>query len=349
MAVETVTLRLPCSASQARLRAEARSPTSFPQPVAGEAATVSVVVPSYNHAPFVGRCLHSIIKQSYSPLELIVIDDGSTDDSLKQIEVALKDCPFASELIVRARGGPGATINEGLVRSRGKYFAYLGSDDVWLNGFLEARVALLQARPTAVLAYGHAFIINERDQVLECSGDWAEYLDGRVEQMVLHRIVPFSPSVLYRREAVERHCWREEAGLEDYDLYLRLSSDGEFAFDDQVLCAWRSHRTNKSHDLDFMLDECLKAQRRAVSSLNIDADELKLAHSELKWRFARDFIKAGQKRKALGLICQNFKGAPSYGSIARTTLGLAIPQRMIDWRKQVIQRSAFKRYGTIQI
>jgi alpha-1,3-rhamnosyltransferase len=349
MATETVTLRLPASASPARIRAEEDSPGSFAEPVDYNGATVSVVVPSYNHAPFIGRCLHSIIRQSYSPLELIVIDDGSTDGSLKQIEDVLKDCPFESELIVRAHRGLGATINEGLRRSRGRYFAYLGSDDVWLNGFLEARVSLLQKHPAAVLAYGHAFTINEEDQILECSGDWAHYSDGHVRKMILHRIVPFSPSVLYRRAVVERHRWNEEAGLEDYDLYLRLSNEGEFAFDDRVLCAWRFHGNNQSLNLDFMLNECLKAQRRAVSALHIGREELERAHSELKWRYARDFIKAGQKRKALGLICQNLRGAPSYASIARTMLGLAIPQRIIDWRKNTIQRRAFKRYGTIQI
>jgi len=311
-------------------------------------ATVSVIVPSYNHAPFIGRCLLSIIRQSYSPLELIVIDDGSTDESLKEIEQALKDCRFPSQLIARPHKGLGATLNDGLRRSRGKYFAYLGSDDVWLKGFLDARVHLLEARPAAVLAYGHAFMINEHDQVLECSSDWARYSDGHVEQMVLHRIVPFSPSVLYRREAVERHRWREDTGLEDYDLYLRLSREGEFAFDSQVLCAWRIHRFNKSHNLEFMLKECLEAQRRAVSSLNIGTDELKLASSELKWRFALDFIKAGQKRMALGLICQNLEGAPSYGSVARTMLSLIVPRFAINWRRKLIQRRAFKRYGSIE-
>jgi alpha-1,3-rhamnosyltransferase len=349
MAIETVTLRLPASASPARVRAEDDSPRSFAGPVDYHGATVSVVVPSYNHAPFIGRCLHSIIKQSYSPLELIVIDDGSTDGSLKKIEDVLKDCPFESELLVGAHRGLGATINEGLKRSRGKYFAYLGSDDVWLNGFLEARVSLLQRHPAAVLAYGHAFTINEEDQIVDNTADWAHYSDGHARKMILHRIVPYSPSVLYRRAVVERHRWNEEAGLEDYDLYLRLSNEGEFAFDDRALCAWRLHGNNQSHNLDFMLNECLRAQRRAASELHISREELERAHSELKWRYARDFILAGQKRKALGLICQNFRGAPSYASIARMMLGLAIPQLIVDWRKNMIQRRAFKRYGTIQI
>jgi alpha-1,3-rhamnosyltransferase len=348
MSMESSSLVLPEMFSQSRPR-EAIIVESSTAPVMQSPATVSVLVPSYNHASFIARCLRSIIKQSHNPLELIVIDDGSGDGSLPKIESVLKDCPFRSELVSRPHRGLSVTLNEGLKRSRGKYFAYLGSDDVWLNGFLEARVRLLQSRPNAVLAYGHVFVIDESDQILERSDDWATYSDGSVRQMLLHHIVPFSPSVLYRREAVERNWWNEEAGLEDYDLYLRLSGDGEFAFDGQVLCAWRSHRYNQSRNLDFMLSECLKAQRRVVRGLNISEPELEKAHSELKWRYALDFLKAGRKRKALELISLNLKGAPSYGSVARMLLGLMIPKPTLDWRRRLVQQRTIKQYGSVRI
>jgi alpha-1,3-rhamnosyltransferase len=311
------------------------------------AATVSVMVPSYNHACFIGRCLRSIINQSLQPLELIVIDDGSKDSSLEVIENILKSCPFDCELIARSHKGLTPTLNEGIELSRGQYFAYLASDDVWLPSFLESRVACLQARPDAVLAYGHSFVINENDEIVECSGDWARYSDGNVRHMLLHHIVPFSPSVLYRGVAVKYHRWNESAGLEDYDMYLRLSAQGAFAFDPKPLCAWRSHRYNQSRNLDFMLEECLKAQRNAISSLNIGDAELRQAHSELKWRYAMDFIKAGQKRKALGLLCQNLAGAPSYTSVVRSVAGLLLPKQTLCWRRRFVQRRAVRCYGSL--
>jgi alpha-1,3-rhamnosyltransferase len=346
MAMNSAVLVLPDTFSALRpqpegisLKAMAKAPSS--------AATVSVIVPSYNHELFIGRCLRAIINQSLRPLELIVIDDGSKDGSLKVIEKILKTCPFDSELIARPHKGLSATLNEGLELSRGQYFAYLGSDDIWLPAFLEARVVCLQERPDAVLAYGHSFVINENDEIVECSGDWAKYSDGNVRQMLLHHVVPFSPSVLYRGEAVKNTCWNEKAGLEDYDLYLRLSAHGEFAFDPEPLCAWRSHRYNQSRNLDFMLEECLKAQRNAVNSLNIGTSELSKAHSELKWRYATDFIKAGQKRKALGLLCQNLSGAPSYKSVCRSVAGLLLPKQTLRWRRRFVQRRAFKSYGSV--
>jgi alpha-1,3-rhamnosyltransferase len=311
-----------------------------------EGQTVSVIVPSFNHARFIARCLRSIIRQSQEPLELIVIDDGSEDDSVRKIEQELKDCSFHSELIARNHKGLVQTLNEGLNHSRGKYFAYLGSDDIWLPEFLAARVKLLESRSNAVLAYGHCFVINEEDQILECTKDWAPYADGCAREMLLNVTVPFSPSVLYRRQILERHHWNENARLEDYDLYIRLSSEGEFAFDENIFCAWRSHGRNNSQDLEFMLRECLEAQRRAVPILKLTPKELKKANARMKWRYGGDFIKAGNRAAGIKLLGSNLKGAPSYGSVARMIGTLILPTPILRWRKQYLQRR-MKSYGSL--
>src|SRR5215207_2687550 len=176
---------------------------------------VAVVVPSYNHAPFVAAALRSVFAQRLAPARLLVIDDGSRDGSPRVIEDVLKDCPFPCELIARANRGLCATLNEGLARTEGAYFAYLGSDDLWLPGFLEARVALLEGRPRAVLAYGHAYLIDGRGGVFDCTLDWARYSDGDARAMLLEETYgPMSPTVLHRRQGLERHGWNERARLE---------------------------------------------------------------------------------------------------------------------------------------
>lgn len=96
-------------------------------------ADVSVVVPSYNHARFIEKSLRSIFRQTLTPLQLVVIDNGSGDESVRVIERVLNGCPFPCELIARENRGLCATLNEGLTQTRGPYFAYLGSDDLWLT------------------------------------------------------------------------------------------------------------------------------------------------------------------------------------------------------------------------
>jgi alpha-1,3-rhamnosyltransferase len=310
---------------------------------------VSVVIPSYNHASFVGRSMRSVIKQSLSPLELIVIDDGSLDGSVKAIEEVLNECQFPCELISRRNRGLAATLNEGLERSRGKYFAYLGSDDIWLPGFLQKRFELLESRPNAVLAFGHSYVIDEDDNIIECTRDWARYTDGDARAMLLNHSVPFSSSVLYRREALLRHGWNEQAGLEDYELYLRLCIEGEFAFDPRVLSAWRKHRYNTSRNLRFMLEECLRSQNEVAASLGLSSEELVNAQSALKWKYAGDFLKNGQRSEAMRLMLRNLSGARSSLTAARMILGLAVPGPAIRWKRDRTIKRTTAYYGSIQV
>lgn len=310
--------------------------------------SISVVVPSYNHSRFIASCLRSIIKQTTAPTELLVIDDGSTDDSPKLIDAVLKDCPFPSELIVRENRGLAATLNQGLASTRGKYFAYLSSDDVWLENFLTLRTKTLQDRASAVLAYGHAYFIDDENRIVDRTSDWAAYLDGDVKPMLLQTTAPMSPTVLYVREAVARHGWNETARLEDFELYLKLSVEGDFAFDSQVLSAWRWHEANASWNQEMMLEEHLRALTSQRTVLGLSSDELEQLQSEIRLRRAEDFLRIGDKKAALELIAKNLGSARSPLLLARLGARMLLPYNVIVRRRQGQQRRAFERYGSLE-
>lgn len=313
-----------------------------------DAARVAVVVPSYNHAPFVAETLRSIFKQTRAPASLLVIDDGSRDDSTQVIEKTLNDCPFPCELIARANRGLCATLNEGLSKTSGEYFAYLGSDDLWLPDFLAARVATLEERARAVLAYGHAFIIDEYDNINDCTLDWAAYTDGDARRMLLaETYAPMSPTVVYRRASLERHGWNERARLEDYELYLRLSAEGEFAFDSRVLSAWRRHGANTSRDFVWMIEARLEAQRNAAAQLDLSAGELERYQRALNFAGAEDLLRLGAKRSALPFLRRGIGGAPDARSLARVALRLVTPYSLFKRRARMRQASAARRYGKL--
>jgi alpha-1,3-rhamnosyltransferase len=314
---------------------------------AGEHASVSVVVPSHNHAPFVEATLRSIMKQTLWPAKLLVIDDGSSDDSPRIIERVLNDCSFPSELIARENRGLSATLNEGFQRTHGDYFAYLGSDDLWLPDFLKARVRLLSKRPAAVLAYGHAYFVDDDNAIIDSTAAWAHYADGDARQMLLRTTAPMSPTVLYRREALERERWNEESKLEDYELYLRLSAAGEFAFDPRILSAWRRHSSNVSWDQSLMLEEQLKAQRDAALRFGFSKKQVDDLQRATRFARAEDFLRVGQKSKALGLIMTNARGANSARSSARMFLRLLLPNAILRRRARARQRNAHERYGNL--
>ena len=312
------------------------------------ALRVSVVVPSYNHAPFVAAALRSVFVQTRPPDHLLVIDDGSRDDSVRRIEEALKDCPFPCELVARANRGLCATLNEGLSKTSGDYFAYLGSDDLWLPDLLGARVSALEARAHAVLAYGHAYLVDERGEVFDCTLDWAPYADGDARRMLLaDAYAPMSPTVVYRRAALERHGWNERARLEDYELYLRLSAEGEFAFDPRVLSAWRRHGTNTSRDFVWMIEARLEAQRNAAPHLGLGGEELGRYQRALNFSGAEDLLRLGDKRAALRFLRRGLRGAPSAKALARVALRLVTPHSLVERRRRRTREQAARRYGKI--
>lgn len=327
-----------------------KAPASTPPaPEATSAPDVSVVVPSFNHAPFIERTLRSVFRQTLPPLELIVIDDGSRDDSPRLIERVLRDCPVPCDFLARENRGLSATLNEGFARARGRYFAYLGSDDLWFPNFLRARVETLAARPRAALAYGNAYSIDAADRIIDCTTDWARYRDGDARQMLLETLAPLSPTVLYRRDALPAHPWNEEAKLEDYELYLRLSAEGEFAFDPAVLSAWRQHGYNTSRNLSLMLGEKLAAQHRAAASLGLSAAELAEFQRVARFRGAQELMRRGEKSEALKLAAGNWRGARRAGETFRLVAGLLVPHRLLARRQAQRRERAARRYGALEI
>ncbi len=310
---------------------------------------VSVVVPSFNHASYVHFCLQSIFNQSVLPAELLVIDDGSTDGSPKVIEQALRNCTFPCELIVRKNLGLSASLNEGLARTRGEFFCYLASDDLWLPDFISARVKLLDSQPRAVLAYGHAFLIDDQNRIIDRTGDWAEYKHGNVREMLLKTIAPMSPTVMYVRKAVARYGWNPKSRLEDYELYLRLSCDGDFAFDPTVLAAWRWHQQNASRNQEMMLAEQLAAQQRVRERLNLEHLELEKLQRQIRFNRAEDFLRLGHKSRALTLMLENLSGANSPLVTARMLARLLIPTTFMRMHQQKRHSRNFARFGAIKI
>lgn len=313
-------------------------------------SSVNVLVPSYNHAPFVERTLRSIFAQTLPPKKLIVIDDGSKDESAEIIRRVLRDCPFENEFISRRNRGLSATLNEGFALSKGKYFAYLGSDDLWFPQFLEERIKLLESRPNAVLAFGHAFLIDENERIIDSTENWTSFADGDMLPFLLRGQVFSSPSVVYRRRALERHRWNENSVLEDYELYLKLCADreSEFARDERVLCAWRQHGWNVSGDFPLMLREWIAAQNRTADKFDLSRAELDKIQTELKFQSVADYVRHGHRREALSLFFNNLSGARSPVQIGKMLFRLTIPQALFQWNRRRKRQRAIEKYGNLK-
>jgi glycosyltransferase involved in cell wall biosynthesis len=127
------------------------------------AATLSVVLPNYNHAKLIGRALGALLAQERAPDEIIVIDDASTDDSVRVIEQFAANVPSINVLLNPHNVGVNPTLERGLRAARGKYVYFAAADDFVLPGFFELALRRLEADADVGLFCGEAVLVDGRD------------------------------------------------------------------------------------------------------------------------------------------------------------------------------------------
>ncbi len=211
---------------------------------------VSAIVPVYNGERFLGEALDSILDQDYAPLEVIVVDDGSTDGSLAVAES--RDV----RIIRRERGGPGAARNAGVEAAGGDLLAFLDQDDAWLPGKVRKQVDVLRERPEAGFVYGRMEV------VLEPGTEWPDWVDPG---WLADPPMGYCPSTLMVTRTVF-----EAVGAFDTD-YLSFS-DGQWLIRarragveghllEDVVLRYRVHEANHSHDRELFRSELFRALR----------------------------------------------------------------------------------------
>lgn len=221
---------------------------------------VSVTMPCYNCAESVGRALESLIAQTYGDFEIVVVDDGSTDDTARVLaQYARRDSRI--RVISREHGGVIQAANAAIEAARGEYIARMDADDESLPDRLAAQAGFLDANPDIGLVGCRIRFGGCRET---CAGyahyvDWTNTLLDHAA-ISLHRFVEFpvpNPSILFRRECLEQYgAYREGDFPEDYDLLLRwLESGVRMAKVDEELLIWndppqRLSRTHPRYDVD---------------------------------------------------------------------------------------------------
>jgi glycosyltransferase involved in cell wall biosynthesis len=201
---------------------------------------VSVVVTCFNYGRYLGRCLDSALRQSYPHLEVVVVDDGSTDDT-EQVMDAYRGDPRLSCLRQENRGQAVAK-NAGIRRSHGEFVAFLDADDLWCADKLEKQMILFDDQEVGVV-YCRARYLDQDDHPIEyeMTGRYLQPQRGQVTEWLFYdNFVQFSGAVV-RRECLERFGVFDESlsmGI-DWDLWLRISSAYRFDFVDERLFYYR--------------------------------------------------------------------------------------------------------------
>ncbi len=223
---------------------------------------VSVILTSFNYRKYVAESLESVFRQTYTNLELIVVDDGSTDGSRELIDDLVRQAPIKTKKVYKTNGGQGSAINQGLNEATGEVIALLDSDDYWYPEKVSRMVELVTKNPDGGI-YQHQLDTpygKKRNSVM--SADvfllWKEWGKGILNIPDDHATLCFSPflptsALLFRREVFDR-ITPIPAGLRTCpDAFLSRTSvvHGPLYSCPTSLGFWRDHGENMTHRNEF--------------------------------------------------------------------------------------------------
>lgn len=286
-----------------------------------EALLVSVIIPTYNYAHFIGEAIESVRRQTYRNFEIIVIDDGSKDET-SQAVARFPEVRY----IYQANQGIAAARNAGVSASRGAYLVFLDADDLLLPNALAAGINSLNEHSECVFASGHQQMVSRDLQPLPTppvvcfkQNNYRAFLD--------YNYICTVGQVMFRREmfATEPGFDSSVPGCDDAELYMRLSKDYPVVCHDQIIVQHRVHGSNTSGNRLMMLRSMDQIYRRHLAYVRGDAELEGLCRQGIE--FCRRFTKRELKRQRRERI-------------KATRLG----QSLLSMRHRIRAASIFRRY-----
>lgn len=212
--------------------------------------SVSVVMPTYNHAEFIGEAIESVLAQTCGDFELIVVDNHSEDDT-ESIVKGFGD-PRIEYLKFANNGVIAASRNVAMKQARGEFIAFLDSDDTWTDDKLEVQLQHLTANPNIALVCGSMATRQDRKPVCITSAPPAPGLSGLRYNWLLDHSFIFCSSVMIRRNILDSvGAFDEEPEIvssEDWDLWLRVAREHRLTLLGKQLGSYRVHANNVSID-----------------------------------------------------------------------------------------------------
>ena len=238
-------------------------------------ADVSIIIPAFNAAEFIGETLASVAAQTFTSHEVIVVNDGSPDT--EELERELKRYQGQLQYIKQENRGAAAARNTGLRAAKGEFVAFLDADDTWLPTFLEKQMALLK-RTNADLVYADALLTGESPLAgrtfMEMHPSRGEVTP---ENLLAVKVTVLTSTVVARKVAIfEADLFDETLRRgQDFDLWLRLAKRGaRFAYQREVLAHHRLVESGLSGDMISQLKrtlvvlEAIKSKELLTSSEN---------------------------------------------------------------------------------
>ncbi len=274
---------------------------------------VSVVMATFDRADLILQAIDSVLKQSFSDLELIVIDDGSTDNTQALIEEKYKNEPRLRYVYQENTGQSGAR-NHGLTYAVGNYICFIDSDNLWLPNKLEVQLKVFASNPDVDIVYGDIITIDETGKELHRNN--MRRLSGYIAGDLMKDNFVSMNTALARRECFETlgGMSGQVAVADDYDLWLRFSSQYKYLYVEEYFAKYRvmanqisSDKTRRFQSTEAIVKKFINDYPSATSSKQ---KSIGLAH--LNVRKAYYLIAVKQYKAAIATSVKAIMYRPVY-------------------------------------
>lgn len=265
---------------------------------------ISVVIPVYNNETTIQQTIESVLGQSFSALELLVINDGSQDSTLEVIS-GISDARL--KVFSYPNAGLAATRNRGISHAGGEYISFIDADDLWTPDKLEAQFKALQANPQAAVAYSWTDWIDESGQFLRPGGHIN--VSGNVYVKLLVRdFVESGSNPLIRAEALAEVGGFDESlpAVEDWDMWLRLATRYEFVCVPSPQILYRVSSNSMSSNVWKMEAGSLRVIERAFAQAPESLQHLKREILGSRYQYLTLKAIEGPPERSKGLAAARF-------------------------------------------
>lgn len=227
---------------------------------------VSIIIPVYNCEKYIVEAIESVLQQTYRNFEILIINDGSIDNTEKKIEKYKNNSKV--RYYYKTNGGEASARNFGLAKAKGEYITFLDADDLYSKDKIEKQLSIFMSKPTIDVVYNDVFLIDEQSNkigILKSEKIISEP-SNFLAQILFRQIVPASASIMLRRKCIDDIRFPENLKhAVDYAFIIQLAMNFNFFYLEETIYSYRRHTNNLTNN---HLNQ-VKCEKEIVTSLGI--------------------------------------------------------------------------------